>query len=258
MHSAIYEGYLRHRRSYPHVHHFCYPIFMMYLDLDELDEVLSLSPFWSTKAWRPARFVRSDFLGDHGTPLKRAVQERIREETGTWHEGPIRLLANLRYFGYVINPIACYYCFDHSGNLRYVVAEVTNTPWGESKSYVLACDPGQKYLRIDFCKALHVSPFNPMQMKYHWCSNEPSRVLSLNIETEHEERIHMDATMALKRREIDARSLSTVLLRYPWMTARVAWAIYWQALKLWFKRNPFYSHPADDAGNDTSRLKTRI
>lgn len=258
MHSAIYEGFLRHRRHYPRVHRFCYPVFMMYLDLDELDTVLEKSPFWSRKPWRPARFVRSDYLGDPELPLEQAVRERIHEVTGVWHEGPIRMLANLRYFGYVINPIACYYCFDETEALRYLVAEVTNTPWGERRSYVLKCDPRRKFQRIDFHKELHVSPFNPMEMKYHWCSNEPSRLVSLNLETEHQQRIHLDATMVLKRREIDSRSLASILLRYPWMTARVAWAIYWQALKLWFKRAPFYDHPASRDDDRMSRMKTKI
>ena len=258
MHSAIYEGFVRHRRQYPHAHRFCYPVFMMYLDLDELDAVLDSSPFWSRKPWRPARFVRSDYLGDPRLPLDEAVRERIREATGVRHEGPIRMLANLRYFGYVINPIACYYCFDASETLRYIVAEVTNTPWGERQSYVLACDPRRRIQRIEFQKELHVSPFNPMGMKYYWCSNEPSRVLSLNLETEHEQRIHMDATLALKRRQIDAGTLASILLRYPWMTARVAWAIYWQALKLWVRRTPFYDHPASRGEDSMTRLKTRI
>jgi DUF1365 family protein len=32
-------------------------------------------------------------------------------------------------------------------------------------------------------------------------------------------------------------------MRHPWMTGRVSQAIYWQALRLWLKRSPFYSHP---------------
>ena len=50
---------------------------------------------------------------------------------------------------------------------------------------------------------MHVSPFNPMDMAYRWCSNNPARVLSLNLETERQGEIHTDATMALKRREIN-------------------------------------------------------
>jgi len=256
VHSAIYQGYLRHRRHFPHGHRFCYPVFMMYLDLDELDSVLALSPFWSSKPWRPARFVRRDYLGDPEVPLADAVRERIREQTGRRHEGSIRLLANLRYFGYNQNPIACYYCFDAGEKLRFIVAEVTNTPWGERQSYVLECDPDRRIQRIEFGKEMHVSPFNPMQMQYRWRCNRPAEVLAVNLDAEVEGRVHVDATMALKRREIDARGLAAVLVRYPWMTARVALAIYWQALRLWFKRTPIYDHPVG-GGNKISRLNTK-
>ena len=142
-----------------------------------------------------------------------------------------------------MNPIACYYCFDRQESLRFIVVEVTNTPWGERQSYVLCCDPRQRFQRIKFDKLMHVSPFNPMEMQYRWCSNQPRKMLTLNLETEFENEIHVDATMALRRREITAGALASVLLQYPWMTARVAVSIYWQALKLWLKRNPIYDHP---------------
>ena len=243
MHSAIYQGYLRHRRFLPTEHRFSYQVFMMYLDLDELDEVLALSPLWSKRRFRPARFERSDFLGDPSMPLKQAVCERIHEETGVWHEGRVCMLANWRYFGFNINPIACYYCFDQAQALQYLVVEVTNTPWGERQSYVLHCDPKQRFQRKKFSKSMHVSPFNPMDMNYRWCSNLPRQMLTLNLETECDDEIHVDATMALKRRELSSSALSGILLQYPWMTAKVAVLIYWQALKLWFKRNPIYDHP---------------
>ncbi len=262
MHSSIYQGYLRHRRFRPHQHKFTYQVFMMYLDLDELDQVFAISPFWSTKSWRPARFQRADFLGDAKLPLKQAVRERIHESTGQWHDGPVRMLANLRYFGFNINPICSYYCFDAEEELRYIVVEVTNTPWNERQSYVLQCDPEQRFQRINFQKSMHVSPFNPMDMTYRWCSNNPAGILSLNLETEKGDEVHVDATMALKRREISAASLAGILLQHPWMTAKVAAAIYWQALKLWVKRNPFYDHPAienrDGLDQPTiTRLKTK-
>jgi hypothetical protein len=108
---------------------------------------------------------------------------------------------------------------------------------------VLCCDPRQRFQRIKFDKQMHVSPFNPMEMKYRWCSNAPQKMLTLNLETEFANEVHVDATMALRRREITSGALASVLLQYPWMTGKVAFSIYWQALKLWFKRNPIYDHP---------------
>lgn len=216
---------------------------MMYLDLAEFDAVMQLSPWWSTKPWRPARFERGDFLGDPGVSLDEAVRNRICQETGDWHAGPIRMLANWRYFGFNMNPITCYYCFDENEKLTTIVTEVTNTPWKERQSYVLKCDPDNRIQRIDFQKGMHVSPFNPMNMTYRWTSNNPGRILSLNLETVHEGERHMDATMALRRREIDAGSLAGILVEHPWMTTKVLASIYWQALKLGVKKIPVYNHP---------------
>ena len=100
-------------------------------------------------------------------------------------------------------------------------------------------------------------------MKYNWCNNQPDKMLTLHLETESENEIHVDATMALKRREIDPTALASVLLQYPWMTAKVAVSIYWQAVKLWWKRNPIYDHPGADWQDRhdktiTHELKTRI
>jgi DUF1365 family protein len=243
MHSAIYRGVVRHRRFTPTLHQFRYQVFMMYLDLDELDKVFGLTSLWSKKPWRPVRFERSDFLGDPTMLLKQSVQQRVLEETGRRHSGPIRMLANLRYFGFNINPIACYYCFNEREQLQNIVVEVTNTPWDERQSYVLDCDPEKPFQRINFEKKMHVSPFNPMEMHYLWTSNQPATMLSLNLETQQEGQTHVDATLTLKRSEITAGSLRLILLQHPWMTAKVAAAIYWQAVKLWFKRTPFYHHP---------------
>ena len=51
-------------------------------------------------------------------------------------------------------------------------------------------------------------------------------------------------TLTLERREISGTALATALIAFPFMTARVVAAIYWQALRLWVKRIPFHSHPA--------------
>jgi DUF1365 family protein len=216
---------------------------MMYIDLAELENLFLLSPWWSDKPWRPARFERGDFLGDPGISLAEAVRNRIFEETGERHTGPVRMLANLRYFGFNMNPITCYYCFDENENLNSIVTEVTNTPWKERQSYVLKCDPNKRIQRISFLKEMHVSPFNPMDMTYRWSSNNPSKVLSLNLETEYQGKRHVDATMALKRREIDAGSLAGILVEHPWMTAKVLASIYWQAFRLGIKKTPFHNHP---------------
>jgi len=222
---------------------------MMYLDLNELESVFKLSPFWSTRACRPARFRRSDYLGDANMPLDAAVRQRINEETGIKHQGPIRVLTNLRFFGFIINPITCYYCFDNEETLQFIVLEVTNTPWRERVSYVLRCDPDKSYQRIHFEKQMHVSPFNPMNMNYQWCNNLPEERLNLHLVCECQNATQVDATMVLKREEITAMSLTKILIEFPLMTIKVAASIYWQALRLWIKQVPVHDHPASGPAN---------
>src|ERR1019366_6516495 len=136
--SCLYEGSVRHRRRAQVDDEFHYPLFMAYLDLDELPELFDGRWLWSARRPAVARFRRSDYLGDPEIPLSEAVRALVRERAGVALDGPIRLLTCLRYFGHCFNPVSFYYCFEPSGeHVRAVVAEVTNTPWGERHSYVM-------------------------------------------------------------------------------------------------------------------------
>lgn len=255
MHSAIYSGVIRHRRFEPRAHQFSYRVFMMYLDLAEIDGIFSDSWLWSARRPALAWYRRADFFGDPEVPLNTAVQDLVEQRTGERPAGPIRMLANLRYFGYLINPISCYYCFDPAGeDVQFIVAEVTNTPWNERCAYVIRTDPKLALQRNLFTKLMHVSPFNPMDMKYHWTSRTPGERLSLHLETHSDSQRIVDATLCLKREPITPRQLRRTLLEYPLMTAKVAWAIHYQALKLWLKGIPFYPHPSKNPNLETKTV----
>ena len=246
MHSSIYEGLIRHRRFLPRSHRFCYSSFMLYLDLDELNTIFSENMFWSHDKRSLAWFKRADYLpGDEN--LAKAVRNLIYNELGHHTSGPVRMLTNLRYFGYIINPITSYYCFDDSGEqLQYIVATVTNTPWNEQHSYVLVCDPDRKKQRIIFDKKLHVSPFYPMDLSYHWYCNTPDEKLLIHLKSFEENIPIFDATVSFKRKPLTPQALNRLIWQYPIMTMKVACAIYWEAFKLFFKRVPFYQHPPVD------------
>jgi DUF1365 family protein len=248
MHSALYTGRLRHRRFAPRAHHFSYRLFMVYVDLAELDEVFRGRWLWSARRPALAWLRRADYLGDPAQPLDTAVRERVAEHTGVRPAGPIRMLTHLRYFGVGFNPVTFYYCFDAADTrVESIVAEITNTPWNERHAYVLADPaPGARapVLRYRFSKQFHVSPFMPMEMNYDWHFGPPGERLQVNMQNfQHGERV-FDATLDLTRREISAGALARALAAFPCMTATVLGGIYLQALKLWMKRVPFHAHPS--------------
>lgn len=245
--SAIYEGVVRHRRYTPIYREFSYNVFMVYLDLQDLDQVFNQSRWWSYKGFNLARFQRKDFLdGRDDTSLYDGVVNLVEQATGRRPCGPIRMLTNLRYFGFIINPISCYYCFDETGEkLETIVAEVTNTPWKQRRHYVLEVNESsnERKQQYTFAKTMHVSPFQPMNLVYRWSGMTPSKQLLVHIDVCKENDAVFDATMVLQHKPITTATMNSVLLRYPLMTVKVFASIYWQAMKLALNRIPFYSNP---------------
>ena len=247
--SAIYVGSVYHRRTEPVEHAFSYRIFMPLFDLDELPELLDRVPLWSARRPAPARFRRSDYLGGAAAPLAEAVRERVAGELGRAPEGPVRLLTNPRYWGVGFNPVSFYYLHGRGAGepVEAIVAEVTNTPWGERRSYVLS--PGAEGMAGGFEKALHVSPFMPMEQTYSWSATEPGESLSVrlcNHEASSGRRV-FEAGISLERREISPARLVGLLFRYPPMTAATLTRIYRQALRLKLKRVPYHPNPKESS-----------
>ena len=243
MQSALYEGSLRHRRFAPVAHEFAYPIALVSLDLSELDEVFRGRWLWSTRRPAPAWWRRGDYLGGDALPLDEAVRAFVEREAGFRPRGPIRLLTHLRMFGVSFNPVSFYYCYGAEGIVEAVVAEITNTPWGERHAYALR-RPGSGKLRFGLEKRFHVSPFMPMAQRYEWHFSEPGPRLAIHMANWQGGARVFDATLRLRRREIGAASLAWTIARYPVAPLRVLGAIYWQALRLWAKGAPFHPHPA--------------
>jgi DUF1365 family protein len=237
--SALYEGTVVHHRYAPVDHRFSYKVVLPFLDLEEVEEVAALHPLWSAERPNVVSFRRRDYLPSRPGPLADAVRDIAGEHLGRRPAGPVAMLAHLRVWGYVFNPISLFYCFGPDGSrIDALVAEVTNTPWHERHTYVVG-GPG----RHSFAKQLHVSPFFGMEMDYTLSYREPGERLSLSMRTTRGGEALFDAGLRLERHGAERRSLGAFLWRYPLGSMSVSAGIYRQAFSLWRAGAPFVPHP---------------
>ena len=153
-----------------------------------------------------------------------------------------------------------------------IIAEVNNTPWGEQHNYIVAAQhpsdqatPAQQSLKSPpISKTFHVSPFLGMNMDYRMAFSVPGQKLGIKIENhihhaaladsaseqigsnqnagKADEKI-LDVTMLLERTPMTGRNLNWMLIKYPLISFKTFAGIYWQALRLYLKKVPFYPHP---------------
>jgi uncharacterized protein len=233
--SCIYEGTVRHWRLSPE-REFGHRISLAYVDLDELP---SLAGGRLQRPWPGfVRFRRRDYHGDPRVPLETAVRDTVARHTGCRPEGPIRVLTSLCSYGLCFNPVSFYYCFDDAGeHVEAVLAEVTNTPWGERHAYVSRGEVG------NFDKALHVSPFMGMDHVYRCRAAAPGSALQIAIENHRGDEKVFEASLAMNRREMTPAALRRISVRYPMATLRTLALIYGHALGLRLAGVRPFPHP---------------
>lgn len=250
MNSALYQGWVSHRRHAKGGHAFAYRMGLLYLDLDEQDAVLGLSPLAGRGRFAAFAFREQDYLPAAtraGQPLIEAVRDQVELALQHRPSGPVRLLTQARSWGLAFNPVSFFYCHEADGRLAAILCEVTNTPWRQRYHYVLpVADEGPWHFSVN--KAFHVSPFLPAELEYrmHFCA--PGEHLRVRMEDwQGSERV-FSAHLQLTRIPLQRSSLHRYLLSFPWMTGKTVAAIYWQALRLLFKRHTIFSHfPAHGA-----------
>jgi hypothetical protein len=250
-HPGLYVGTVRHRRFAPAPHAFEYPLFMALLDIDRLPELMTVSRLTGYNRRALAAFHDADHFGDAAEPLRARLERSAALAGRTLGEGPVLLLTNLRYAGYVFNPISIFYCFDRASRLQAVMAEVNNTFGGRHTYWLDGSHDATAPLRARVAKELYVSPFMPYGVSYDFVLTPPvdRLVVHMNVDEDSEDasrRRTFDATLRLSYRPWTAGEIRRTLIEFPWMTAKVITAIHWEALRLWRKGVPIQPFPQPD------------
>ena len=195
----------------------------------------------------------ADYGGAPGQGRGTAWVREVLAAHGAPGADRILLLAQPRVLGHVFNPVSFWLCHDHLGNLRSVIAEVTNT-YGDRHSYLCTHPDGRPIQRTDTMtaqKIFHVSPFQPVEGRYDFRFDiRPDRVgVWIDYSTP---KGGLFTNLIGPRVPFTTAGLVGAALRRPFGSRRVLALIHWQALKLWWKGVPFRSRSAPP-GHDVSR-----
>lgn len=242
--SALYAGKVMHQRLKPRRHRLSYRMFLLLLDLDEIDALGARLRLFSRNRFNFFGFVDRDH-GDNSDGSLRAYVERQLNASGIEADGgPIRLLSMPRMLGYAFNPLSVYFCHRRQGDLSAILYEVSNT-FGQRHSYLIpVADSGREGLIEQHCdKHFYVSPFIAMGMRYRFRVSPPGDEVSIHITASDDQGPLIVASFSGKRRPLTDATLARAFLAYPLLTIKVIAAIHWEALLLWAKGMRLYERP---------------
>ncbi len=243
MASGLYVGQVMHRRMRPRAHRLKYRIFMMLLDLDEIDGLAAQSWLFSRNGFNLLGFHDRDFGDRSGTPLRPQIEGHLCDAGLGEATASIRLLTMPRVLGYVFNPISVYFCHRADGSLGAMLYEVSNT-FGERHSYLIPVKgetDGQ--IRQHCSKALHVSPFISMDVSYDFRIGPPGEGVTIAIAEHDAAGLLLTASFVGRREPFGDVALLRAFVTHPLLTIKVVGGIHWEALRLWIKGVPLTDRP---------------
>ena len=259
---AIARGRVWHQRLQPFTHSFDYPLWMVWCDLEKIDDMLGRHWAWG-RAWRPVTFCDQDYLDTRAVPLAEKVREKALSLGLNWSHGRTIMLAQWRTFGTLFNPLVLYLHFPQGKSQPdSMIAEVQNTPWRERHFYPLTFSRNENgVLLVNHPKAFHVSPFLPMLLQYHWHLHVALPDLRIGLEDRDKQVCVFKAGMKLQLVAPDSAAMGKGIFRFGAQGLATLKNIYWQAFKLWRKGAVFHGHPAGenvqrddgDSGDDGNR-----
>jgi len=245
--NRIYSGLVKHQRYVDAGHAFEYRMFALWLSVFEVDQPQKKWPGIGRSRFGVVTVRAEDYMAHRPEQnLKSRLQGQIKQKLGKDWDGEAFLLAQPRYFGFIMNPLSLYYCYSSDYRLEFVIGEITNTPWSERYCYVfdMTIDVGDRPRKFSFDKEFHVSPFLPMNMQYTWMLSVPGERIDVGIWNRMDGKVKFEAHMGLNQVSLSLSNIIKYNIKMPLMTWKIWFGIYFNAAILYaIKRVTFYTHP---------------
>ncbi|MDB5815535.1 MAG: cyclopropane fatty acid synthase [Rhodocyclales bacterium] len=238
--ASVSFGAAMHARHAPVRNRFSYGLFTLCLPLSKLAELRL--PLFSINRFNLLAFHERDHGARDGSPLLPWIRELLtRHDLAQVADGEVMLQTLPRLFGYVFNPVSFWYCLDHDGQIRAVLAEVNNT-FGGHHNYLIAHADGRAIENDDVLSArkiLHVSPFFPVRGEYRFRFSQHNACLGVALDYYDGGMKMLSTRLSGRPLPLTTRNLLAAWMRCPLLTLGVIARIHWQALRLLFLRVPF-------------------
>jgi DUF1365 family protein len=246
--SRLYVGHTTHSRTRPVKNRFRYPIYFVYLDLDELPDVQRSLRIFSHNSANVVSFHDRDHGPRDGSPLKPWFQTEVLGRVGIelGEGGRVAVLSIPKVFGFGFYPVSLWYAWKGDGTPVAVMAEVQNT-FRDHHNYLLHNhgEPFDWTSRPSATKVFYVSPFVQVEgVRYEFHFSQPAETLSASVYDYVDDSLLLAASIAVKSQPLTDAALGRQIASVGPMSARALMLIHGQALNLYRKGVPFYSHPA--------------
>lgn len=259
MNSRLFIGDLYHARRVGPRRDFRYPVHMMWLDVDELNE-LDADRRWFGHN-RPGIFslYDRDYLGPGNSAIKEKLRRHVLDRNISLPDGRVMVLTSPRYLNYAFNPVSFYFVLDAGNQILLTVAEVNNT-FDEKHLYVLddscriATPHGFRYSRA---KQFHVSPFFDRAGTYDFLFRFPEGGIDISIDLIRPDGPAFHARLNGKFLPLSNDSLGKLIIQYPMTGLLTMTRIVSQAAKLYMRGAPVYERPTPESTDTIGRRESK-
>lgn len=240
MTALLGTGQVRHRRLRPREHAFAYRSYFLWLPMRALRRAPCTALNRNGRGW--LSFHDADH-GDGGADALAWLEALLAAEGIDDADGEVWLQTYPRVLGHVFKPVSFWFCERADGSLAAVVAEVNNT-FGERHCYLLR-GPSLAWGREQRAdKVFHVSPFCRVEGGYRFRFLRAGERVVARVEHDDASGTLLQTSLSGRLQPLTRASARAAFLAMPALTLMVVARIHWQALKLAFKRTPFFSKPA--------------